>query len=201
MARDRAARPEAKPLRLFVAVDVPDDVRGSVADAIAPLRERFPRARWSPPANWHLTVKFLGRAWPRTLDWIVSSVEGVASAAHPFTTTVAGIGAFPSARRTRVLWAGLEDPTGRLGAIAASLDDAMASEYKPEKRVFTPHLTVARFDPPVDVGSDLPAAPTRPFEVDRIVLYRSHLRRPAPVYEPMALFTLGGGATMLPSTP
>lgn len=201
MARDRAARPEAKPLRLFVAVDVPDDVRESVADAIAPLRERFPRARWSPPANWHLTVKFLGRAWPRTLDWIVGSVEGVASTAPPFATTVAGLGAFPSARRARVLWAGLEDPAGRLGAIAASLDDAMAAEYKPEKRAFTPHLTVARFDPPVEVGQDLPGASTRPFEVDRLVLYRSHLRRPAPVYEPMALFPLGGGDPVFPSAP
>lgn len=201
MARDRAARPEAKPLRLFVAVDVPDDVRESVADAISPLRERFPRARWSPPANWHLTVKFLGRAWPRTLDWIVGSVEGVASAAPPFVTTVAGLGAFPSARRARVLWAGLEDPAGRLGAIAASLDDAMAAEYKPEKRAFTPHLTVARFDPPVEVGQDLPGALTRPFEVDRLVLYRSHLRRPAPVYEPMAMFPLGGGDPVFPSAP
>ncbi len=200
MARDRAARPQAKPLRLFVAVDVPDDVRESVAHAIAPLRERFPRARWSPPANWHLTVKFLGRAWPRTLDWILSSVEGVAAAAHPFATSVGGLGTFPSARRARVLWAGLEDPAGRLGAIAASLDEAMAAEYKPEKRAFTPHLTVARFDPPVDVGSDLPEASTRAFEVDRLVLYRSHLRRPAPVYEPMGLFTLGGGVTLLPST-
>ena len=200
MARDRAARPEAKPLRLFVAVDVPDDVRESVADAISPLRERFPRARWSPPANWHLTTKFLGRAFPRTLDWIVSSVEGVASTASPFATSVAGLGAFPSARRARVLWAGLEDPAGHLGAIATSLDDALAAEYKPEKRAFTPHLTVARFDPPVDVGSDLPEAATRPFDVDRLVLYRSHLRRPAPVYEPMVVFTLGGGATVVPST-
>lgn len=201
MVRDRAARPEAKPLRLFVAVDVPDDVRESVADSISPLRERFPRARWSPPANWHLTVKFLGRAWPRTLDWIVGSVEGVASAAPPFATTVAGLGAFPSARRARVLWAGLEDAAGRLGAIAASLDDAMAAEYKPEKRAFTPHLTVARFDPPVELVQDLPGASTRPFEVDRLVLYRSHLRRPAPVYEPMALFPLGGGDTGFPSAP
>ena len=200
MARDRAARPEAKPLRLFVAVDVPDDVRDSVARAIVPLRERFPRARWSPPANWHLTVKFLGRAWPRTLDWVLSSVEGVAAAARPFATSVAGLGTFPSARRARVLWAGLEDPAGDLGAIAASLDEAMAAEYEPEKRAFTPHLTVARFDPPVDVGSDLPEASTRPFDVDHLVLYRSHLRRPAPVYEPMGRFALGGGATLLPST-
>jgi len=200
VARNRAARPEAKPLRLFVAVDVPDDVRSSVADAIAPLRERFPRARWSPPANWHLTVKFLGRAWPRTLDWITSSVEGVASAAQPFAASVAGLGSFPSARRARVLWAGFEDPGGRLAAIAASLDVALAAEYAPEKRAFTPHLTVARFDPPVEVGRDLPEASTRTFEVDRLVLYRSHLRRPAPAYERIAVFPLGGGHTVLPST-
>ena len=65
MARDRSARPEAKPLRLFVAIEVPDGAKDAVARAFAPWREAHPRARWTPRENQHVTLKFLGRTWPR----------------------------------------------------------------------------------------------------------------------------------------
>jgi len=79
MARDRASRPQARPLRLFVAIDIPEDVRVSVADQVAPLRERYPRARWVPMANQHVTLKFLGSTWPRLLEWVVAEVGAVAA--------------------------------------------------------------------------------------------------------------------------
>ncbi len=196
MARDRVSRPEAKPLRLFVAVDVPEDVRELVQAAIAPVRERYPLARWVPKENQHVTVKFLGSTWPRLVEWVHESVASVATGIEPFQTRVTGVSAFPSPRKARVLWAGLDDPDGRMAATAAALDEALAKEFKPEKRAFTAHLTVARFDPPVPLDDEaLSGAETRsnPFPVDRLVLYRSHLRRPAPIYEPLAEFPLGGG--------
>jgi 2'-5' RNA ligase len=93
-----------------------------------------------------------------------------------------------------VLWAALEDPAGRFGALADSLEEALAKEFLHEKRAFTPHLTVARFQPPVDVGELLVDAGvgSDTFAVDRIVLYQSTLRRPSPVYEALAYLPLGG---------
>ncbi len=196
MARDRASRPEAKPLRLFVAVDVPEDVRDLVQATIAPVRERYPRARWVPKDNQHVTVKFLRSTWPRLVEWVHESVASAAAGIEPFQTRVTAVGAFPSARRARVLWAGVDDPDGRMAAIAAALDEALAAEFTPEKRAFTAHLTVARFDPPVPLDAEAMAGAnigSQPFPVDRLVLYRSHLRRPAPVYESLAEFPLGGG--------
>jgi 2'-5' RNA ligase len=189
-ARDRASRPEAKPLRLFVAADVPEAVRLSLEDAVAPIRDRFPRARWVPRQNQHLTLKFLGATWPRLVEWVTSAVAAVAAAAEPFDTRVAGLGAFPNARRARVLWAGLEDPGARFAALAANLDDALSREFRSEKRPFAAHLTSARFEPPVAIGDVLEEVDVRsePFAIDRIVLYRSHLRRPAPVYEALGTF-------------
>ncbi|HEX9123439.1 MAG TPA: RNA 2',3'-cyclic phosphodiesterase [Actinomycetota bacterium] len=192
MARDRASRPEARPLRLFVAVDVPEDVRALVQEAVRPTRERFPRARWVPAQNQHVTLKFLGRTWPRLAEWVTSTVGEVAARAAPFSTRVEGIGAFPSARRARVLWAGLDDGDGRIGGLASDLDAALASEFEPEKRAFTPHLTVARFDPPVALEDAVPDVRGDTFDVDRLVLYRSHLQRPSPVYEILEAFPLGG---------
>jgi 2'-5' RNA ligase len=194
MARDRASRPEAKPLRLFVAVDVPEPVRDRVEAAIGPWRERLPRARWVPKKNQHVTLKFLGSTWPRLVGWVMETVEAVARQGEPFETRVTGLGAFPSTRRARVLWAGLDDPGGRLASLAADLEGTLAKEFTPEKRAFSAHLTVARFDPPVSfdeveiAGADVAS---EPFAVDRLVVYRSHLRRPAPVYEPVGEFALG----------
>jgi 2'-5' RNA ligase len=94
-----------------------------------------------------------------------------------------------------VLWAGLDDHEGRMAALAADLEGALAKEFEPEKRAFTAHLTVARFDPPVPLGEEVAAADvaSETFAVGRLVLYRSHLRRPAPIYEPVGEFALGAG--------
>ncbi|HJS49569.1 MAG TPA: RNA 2',3'-cyclic phosphodiesterase [Gaiellaceae bacterium] len=191
MARDSASRPEAKRLRLFVAVEVPEEVRSALAEAVAPLRERFPRARWVPEQNQHVTVKFIGSTYPRLVEWVTSAVGQVASAHEAFETRATDLGAFPSARRARVLWAGLDDTDSRSAAIAGALDEALAREFRVGKRPFTPHLTVARFDPSVEL--DLGEVPfeSEAFLVDRVVLFRSHLRRPAPVYEPLEAFSLG----------
>lgn len=193
MARDRASRPEAKPLRLFVAFDVPPAVRDAAEVSVAPWRARFPRAKWVPKQNQHVTLKFLGSTWPRLVPWVHGTVAAVAQAHAPVPTRVLGLGAFPNARRSRVLWVGLDDAARGLDRIAAGLDEALSREFALEKRGFTPHLTVARFDPPVELEGLEDAEPvSEPFEIDRIVLYRSHLRRPAPVYEELERFSLGG---------
>ncbi|MGH2529074.1 MAG: RNA 2',3'-cyclic phosphodiesterase, partial [Actinomycetota bacterium] len=162
--------------------------------AVAPSRDRYPRAKWVPKQNQHVTLKFLGSTWPRLVEWVTRTVEGVAGASVSFESRVTGLGAFPTPRRARVLWAGLDDPEGRMGSVAAALDEALAKEFEPEKRAFTAHLTVARFAPPVPLEDDLSATELRTdaFPIDRLVLYRSHLQRPAPVYESLAEFPLGG---------
>jgi len=181
-------------MRLFVAVPIPEAVRGVVIDAFAPWRERFPRARWVPPENLHVTVKFLGATWPRLRFWVPERVAEVAAHERPGDARIAGVGAFPSARRARVLWAGLDEGAERLAAIARALDEALEAEFAPERRPFRPHLTVARSDPPVGLseGFGETELATEPFRIDRLVLFRSHLRRPAPRYEPLAEYPLEG---------
>jgi RNA 2',3'-cyclic 3'-phosphodiesterase len=191
MARDRASRPEAKPLRLFAAVEIPDEIRDSLAEAVKPVRERFPKARWVPIQNQHVTVKFLGSTYPRLVGWVTETVARVAREHPPFASRVEGLGAFPNARRARALWAGLDDTERHLERLAGGLDQALANEFTPEKRAFTAHLTLARFDPPVRLEPLEVAFESEVFEVGRLVLFRSHLRRPAPVYEPLGIYPLG----------
>jgi 2'-5' RNA ligase len=197
MARNRAARPEAKPLRLFAAVDVPERLKQTVVEAVAPWRERFPRARWVPPENWHVTVKFMGRTWPRLAHWVEEACREAASTIRPFRTSLTEMGVFPGPTRARVLWVGLKDPDGSLTALARALDERLAEEFPPEKRPFHAHLTVARFNPPQpfrEAIEDLKATTvdTQPFPVRSLVLYRSHLSPRGARYEAVGTFRLGG---------
>ncbi len=194
MARDRANRPEAKALRLFVAFIVADAAIEEVDRAIEPWRGRFPRARWVPRENMHVTLKFLGRTWPRLEAWVHQQIEAVADVHGPIATRLTGLGSFPSATRARVLWAGIADPEGAFGRLAEALDVALVEAFAPDARAFAPHLTVARSDPPLKLDEGFSRTPVAPvgFRVDEIVLFRSHLRRPAPRYEPIGTFALGG---------
>ncbi len=194
MARDRANRPQAKASRLFVAFPVTDDALDEVDRAVEPWRDRFPRARWVPRENLHVTLKFLGRTWPRLEAWVQQQIGAVADAHGPVDTRLSAFGSFPSATRARVLWVGVEDREGAFAAIAGALDAALEEAFDPETRAFSPHLTVARSDPPLKLDEGFARTPVEPvrFRVDAIVLYRSHLRRPAPRYEHLATFALGG---------
>jgi RNA 2',3'-cyclic 3'-phosphodiesterase len=193
VARDRAFRPEARSLRLFVAFDVSPEAVVAVERAIRPWRDEFPTARWVPAENWHVTLKFVGQTWPRLERWVRERVGEAASRALPVATRLTALGSFPSATRGRVLWAGIDDAAGDLALIASGLDEALAREFPPERRPFSPHLTLARSEPPVRVPPSFAASSLEPvaFSVDRLVLFRSHLRRPAPRYEALETFALG----------
>ena len=194
MARDRASRPEAKPLRLFVAIELPEHAKARVAEAFAPWRGSFPKARWAPRENWHVTLKFLGSTWPRLVGWVQEGVTSIAAEHSRFETRLTGVGAFPSAGSARVLWAGLDDHVGRMAELSLALDAALAQEFKPESRSFRPHLTVARSEPPLHLPDGFATAilESDPFPVDHVTLFQSHFRRPAPIYDPLASFPLGG---------
>jgi 2'-5' RNA ligase len=194
MGRDRAARPEAKPLRLFVALEIPEHAKDVVEEAFAPWREEFPKARWVPRENMHVTLKFLGRTWPRLTDWVPEQTQEAVEGLEPFETRLLGTGSFPSAKRGRAIWAGFDDDEGRLTELAGAIDEALEDEFEPEKRPFHAHLTVARSDPPLKLPASYTSTPleSAPWLVDHVTLFRSHLGRPAPRYEPLARFSLLG---------
>jgi RNA 2',3'-cyclic 3'-phosphodiesterase len=187
---ERGEGPPARSVRLFVAVDVPDDVKAGLADAMAPFRDRIPGARWTRPDGWHVTLKFLGATWPRLVDTVRDAVGEAAGRAAPFATALTEVGSFPSARRARVLWAGLSDDEGRFAEIVKRLDDLLEEDFQAETRAFTPHLTVARLQTPRALDEFVPELPglsvaSRPFDVTGLVLYQSHLSRQGASYEPL----------------
>jgi RNA 2',3'-cyclic 3'-phosphodiesterase len=195
MPEDPAAPEEAKPLRLFAAVEIPQRTKDQVERAIAPLHERYPQGKWVRPENWHVTVKFLGRTMPAILDRVRDACVEATARVRPFRVGLRPPGVFPRPTGARVLWVGLRDEGEGLAVIARALDRELAPDFPVEKRAFTAHLTVARFDPRVRIEPaelDAAAPEPSPFRVGELVLFRSHLSPKGARYEPLERFALRG---------
>jgi len=133
--------------RLFIAITLPDDLRGALSVARRQLQRKLAAypLRWAPIENMHLTLKFLGDADPARIDAIVRALHQVGARHHAFSLAVGGLGLFPDAKRPRVLWVGVRDEDRRLLHLAADVDRALAkSGWQREKRPFNGHLTLAR---------------------------------------------------------
>jgi RNA 2',3'-cyclic 3'-phosphodiesterase len=191
---DRVARTDEPALRLFLAVDVPETAVLAVAAAIEPWRATFPNARWVPPENWHVTLKFLGATAVDRVPWVEETVGGIVSTHRGVSVDVRGLGAFPSVERARVLWAGVDDAEDGLDALVTDLETGLAPVFRKEMRRFHPHLTVARSEPPVRLPAAYGDTPlvTEPFSIEQVVLYRSRFEGGATTYEPLGSFPLGG---------
>lgn len=134
-------------LRLFVAIEIPDPVREAIAGAQQAFRTAIVRSRcsWTPPEQFHLTLKFLGSVPKQPIDALVSALRGVAIKASPLELTCSAIGFFPSAREPRVAWAGIQDAASSLQKLQAGVEVATApfTSEAPENR-FHAHATFAR---------------------------------------------------------
>ena len=134
-------------MRLFVALDVPGQVREALAELSARLKKICLSARWVRLESVHITLKFIGEVSLETVEKIREAL-GTLPAFPPIVLRFAGLGFFPNARRPRVFWAGVEaDPqlAALAGAIEAKLDPL---GIPAETRKFHPHLTLARFESP-----------------------------------------------------
>lgn len=183
-------------LRLFLALDLPEAHRERAGEVAQDLRARGWDARWVAPGNHHVTLRFLGATDGATLPALRDAVAAAARG-HPTPVLVLrGLGAFPSPRRARVVWAGVHDQGGNLPELAGALGRALEPlGWAPEARPFAAHLTLARLRVPRSV-EPLPADPFRglePARVAEVVLYRSKLHPSGARYERVDAFALGEG--------
>jgi 2'-5' RNA ligase len=134
-------------MRLFVALEIPSEVRKNLASLIESLRAVSPQTRWVRPENLHVTLKFIGEVPEAKLSVIRGALASVRSE-QPVTLDFRGLGFFPNEKHPRVFWAGIE-ASPDLKTLAAEIDGATEKLGIPrEQRPFSPHLTVARFEPP-----------------------------------------------------
>lgn len=134
-------------IRLFIAIPLPESLLKRLADVQYRLQGKVPHqsVRWVRSEGIHLTLKFLGDTPTDKVPTITEALTVVGRNAPPCTLVVEGLGCFPNLRRPRVLWVGVNEPSGRLEALEKAVEEAMTSlGYKPERHSFTPHLTLGR---------------------------------------------------------
>jgi 2'-5' RNA ligase len=182
-------------MRLFTALDLPRDVAGNLGAFVARIKPTA-RISWSPPANLHITTKFIGE-WPDDrLSELQSVLRGVKSRPE-IDISVADVGFFPNERAPRVFWCGMDAPG--LSDLAAETGAATASlGVAHENRPFSAHLTLARIKGRVDLrplhAAIAACGPLQfgRFTVRSFFLYRSQLRPTGSVYTRLAEFPFSG---------
>jgi len=129
-------------MRLFVALDIPVEVRERLAEYMERVRLLAPKARWARVEGLHVTLKFIGQ----TSDARVEELKGALASikATFFPVRFAGVGFFPNPKAARVFWAGV-DGYDSLPHLASTIDSALEKLGFPrETKPYHPHLTLAR---------------------------------------------------------
>jgi len=175
-------------MRLFVAIELEAPVRKALEALQKSLEPSCPDVRWVKPELMHLTLKFLGDVSDAQAVKVTRTVAGVAALSHPFELAIAGCGCFPPRGDVRVVWAGVEEPTGGLLGCVKHLEDALAEiGFPPGNRAFSPHLTIGRVREDRSRGKLRTAVAAGRFEraaqaAESMVVMCSELSRTGPTY-------------------
>ncbi|MGH7663179.1 MAG: RNA 2',3'-cyclic phosphodiesterase [Gemmatimonadaceae bacterium] len=131
-------------MRLFLAINLPDEVRIAIGKAVEPLRAAAPSVAWIGAERLHLTLKFLGEQPEAMLGALGSVVHAVARRSPAIELELGGIGAFPRLLRPRVIWLGIA-PEPRLELLHRDVESGCAELGIPvDGRPFRPHVTLGR---------------------------------------------------------
>ena len=181
-------------MRAFFAVPPDPAWVDRARDLVAGLRPRLPKASWTRPEAWHLTLKFLGEISESAAAEFADAVEAEIGRTAGARLASAGPALLPPRGRPRVLGVGFSPSPGleALACLARAADAAgRRIGVEPERRQFRPHVTLARLReswPPSAVETFLQEASAFPFpewRVDRCVLYRSELHPAGAVHTPV----------------
>ena len=182
-------------IRAFIAIELDDAVRRAAAEVARALREGpgGDRVRWVRPENLHVTLRFLGDVESARVSSLARNLREALAGLRSFQMQLGRVGAFPSARRPRVVVVDVAPP-GPLEQLAEAVERAVVKDgLEPEKRRFRPHLTLGRASgralPPVTAPV---TAGGESLLVDEIVLFRSELKRSGAIHTPLERIALGG---------
>lgn len=192
-------------LRLFIAFPLPAQIKAQLADVQSRLKKGFEFAAcwpaWVNPETIHVTLRFLGPTPRSKVPAIAEALSAVSILHSPPEIKVQGLDVFPNWREPRVLWAGMSDKAGRVGALQEAIERAMQGlGFEAEKKNFSPHLTLARFKSRRGVeAARKVVASHREFKTDRlalgeVVLYQSAPSAQGARHIPLQAFPLGEAA-------
>jgi len=178
-------------VRAFFGLPVPEAQRKQLDRYLTSSSVAAPEFRWTPAANLHLTLRFIGSVERAVVDEIADRLDQLRLPA--FELALGELGTFKRGRLVRVVWLHVGEGAEHARELAGQVEaECMRAGLEPEARPFQPHLTLARARP--RDGANLPelADPPllTPWPADELVLFSSHLGRGGAVYEPLRKLSL-----------
>ncbi len=176
-------------MRLFVAVALP----GHLKRELAILSGGIPGARWVPPENYHMTLRFVGEQPAHRAAEIDEALAGLRG--RGFSLVLSGLGTFEKAGRSTALWVGVER-NEVLDRLRAKIETALQRiGLEPERRRFNPHVTLARLDGAAEqrLAAYVQAHNlfrTAPVDIGHFTLFSSRLGKEQAVYTPEVEYAL-----------
>ncbi len=176
--------------RLFICIELPEFVK----EAMGGLEGRLKGFRWTRSENLHLTLKFIGEVDTPLADDISEALSAIR--VEPFILALKEIGCFPGQRKPRIVWVGAGAGHPRLFQLQGKIENILtALGIEPEKRAYSPHITIARCaeSSPETVRQLLKKNrefETAPFNVTEFALYRSELTPDGVIHTPEARWKL-----------
>jgi 2'-5' RNA ligase len=183
--------------RLFIAIELPDEVLSGLAGIQTALKEQAPphTVRWVGADGIHLTLKFLGET-PAVKRASLEKALAQAVVGHtPFALATGSLGCFPNARQPRVVWVSIQHDVDALKAVRDAVEEHIAPlGYPTEDRAFNPHLTLGRVHRDArrddvrqlgDMIANPPVSDIREWQVTGVSLIRSELKPSGAVYTPL----------------
>jgi len=185
--------------RTFLALPTDEAIVQRLVDAQGALSAAGAKVRWVARANLHMTVKFLGDVGDDQLADVCDLARRTAGQVEPFDYAIRRLSAVPPTGALRMVWAGVDDPAGRLEWLNAMIEDAYAGMgFKMENRRFRPHLTLGRVKGARNVGrlrdavGRFAAADFGTQSATELIVFASELTRDGPIYSALATAPLGG---------
>ncbi len=180
-------------MRAFIAVDLPPDLLKKIGTIIEFFRKELPERsiKWVSVEKLHLTIKFIGELPEENLNDAKAIILDAVTNLPSFKISIQGLGMYPNKQKPRVVWLGI---TGKeaLVEIHHILDDALEEiGIQPERRKFSPHLTLGRIRRGTDqaivreIGQTLSQFTVDSLGtvlVEHISLYKSKLTPQGPIY-------------------
>ena len=190
-------------MRCFVGIPLADPMAASLAEACEVIRREDPAwcdEKWVAIENYHVTLKFLGEIADESAGELLFALKTVAEGTRTFPLVLEGVRATPSARRSRMLWATFQDPTGGCAALATGVDDAAAAVgVEADTRPFSAHATLCRTRGPrrldqrvLAVAADALSQAEITMSVPGISVFSSRLTPRGPIYSVIGSWRLRG---------
>jgi len=186
-------------MRTFIAVNLTDNIRQALSRTQEALKGEGTDVSWVKPENLHITLKFLGEVEEARLPELRETIASFLRDAAPFRLTFEGLGAFPTLRAPRVIWAGAKEGAAELAALQAKIEEGLwRIGFPKEERSFTPHLTLGRVrslrrrEALVEGISKATSAAFGGMVLERVELMKSQLHPAGSIYTVLESFPLKG---------